>query len=130
MPGHIVNLSAERDLITVAVQGPRTADAAHDAIGEAIALRAQSGVERILFNTVSAELPVPPEALMARALDCGERLETSKVAILAQDEDSTYARLWRKGLADTGHESIVFTDMEAAKSWLFIQVEADALYLP
>lgn len=130
MPEHVVSLSSDRDMITVAVQGSRTAEAASEAIGEIIAFRASSGAERILFDTVSAQLPVPPEALMARALDCGERLKTSKVAILAEDEDCTYARLWRKGLADTGHEAIVFTDREAAESWLLTRVEADALYLP
>jgi len=67
---------------------------------------------------------------MARAMDCGEKLERSRVAILAEAMDDTFARVWRKGLVETGHEAIVFTDPAAAEAWLLTEADAPMVYLP
>lgn len=67
---------------------------------------------------------------MGRALECGRRLETSRVALLSEALDDTYARVWRKGLVETGHEAIVFTDAAAAEAWLLTEADAPMVYVP
>ena len=130
MPRHHVTLSPDENTLIVSVAGLRTNAAAEASIAEVIALRESSGVERILFDTCEAITPRPPEALMARALDCGRRLARSRVAILACDAEGGYARLWRKGLVETGHEAMVFTDAASADAWLATRAEAETVYLP
>ena len=113
----------------VAVAGLRTAEAADACTSATIRLRVASGVERIFFDTCAAVMPVQPASLMARALACGDRLETSRIAILADHDDDTYARIWRKGLADTGHTAIVFTAPAQAQAWLLTNENAETLYM-
>lgn len=129
MPRHLVTLSPDRQFLIVAVSGTRTVEAARESVAEVIALREESGVATILFDTCSAVLEIEPAALMARALSCGRVLAPSRIAILADDDDSTYARVWRKGLNDTGHEALVFTRAGEAEAWLLTLQDAPTLFI-
>jgi hypothetical protein len=130
MARHHVTLSPCGRMIIVAVSGVRDDAAARLSTADAIALRTSSGIERILFDARDCVLPIKPQALMARAIACGEILERSRVAILAEAMDDTYARLWRKGLVETGHDAIVFIDPAAAEAWLLTEADAPMVYLP
>lgn len=130
MASHHVAISPRKDCLIISVAGERSDEAARASNADAIEARRTSGIDRVLFDTCSAILPVKPAALVARALDLGAKLPRSRVAILANAEDDTYARLWRKGLAETGHDAIVFTQICAAEAWLHTSEDAEAVYLP
>jgi hypothetical protein len=130
MARHHVALSPCGSFIIVAVSGVRDEDAALASTADALALRADSGVDRIFFDTRFSVLPIQPQALMGRALECGRRLERSRVALLTEALDDTYARVWRKGLVETGHEAMVFTDAAAAEAWLLTEADAPMVYVP
>ncbi|MCR9130054.1 MAG: hypothetical protein NXI12_11075 [Alphaproteobacteria bacterium] len=130
MARHHVALSPCGRLIIVAVSGVRDDAAARASTAEALALRTESGVDRILFDTRFSVMPVQPQALMSRAMECGRRLERSRVALLCEALDDTFSRVWRKGLVETGHEAIVFTDAAAAEAWLMTEADAPMVYVP
>lgn len=114
----------------IAVSGLGDDEAARAVMADALALRASSGVERIIFDSRCSEFHLPLESLLARAMACGRELERSRVALICEAMDDPYARLWRKGLVETGHEAMVFTDAAAAEAWLFTSADADMVYLP
>lgn len=130
MGRHHVTLSPDGRFIIVAVSGVRDGAAARVATTEVIAVRAKTGVDRILFDTRDGILLVKPDELVARAIECGRELAMSRIALLSETLDDTYARLWRKGLAETGHQAIVFTDVSAAEAWLLTEADAPMVYLP
>jgi hypothetical protein len=130
MSRHLVTLSPCGNLIIVAVAGVRDDAAARASTAEVLALRDTSRVDRIVFDAREGLMPIKPEALMARAIDSGRRLAPSRIAILSNELDDTYARLWRKGLAETGHDSMVFTDAAAAEAWVLTEADAPMVYVP
>ena len=130
MPRHHVTLSPCRGFLIVAVFGLRDEEAARVSIGEVIDLRARSGVDRIFFDARDSRAELTPEYLMGRALACGRRLQTSRVAILAHDAEADYPRIWRKGLEETGHEALVFTSIAVAEAWLLTRADAPQVYVP
>lgn len=88
-----------------------------------------AGVRRVLFDTRLARTACPPEELMERARRFGAATPACRVAILASDLDQEFARLYRRGLADTGHEVQVFVSLAEARAWLASPTDSDALYL-
>jgi hypothetical protein len=86
-------------------------------------------VSAIFFDARAAIMPISPGALVARALACGRVLEPSRVAILTTDPEDTYARLWRRGLVETGHQAMVFTLAETADAWLSTAESTDTLFV-
>lgn len=114
----VVQVSGERD--------DRQAAAAHRAF--MAAQQAHPG-SRVLFDVTRAEYDGPPEALYARAIRSGQGMARCKVAILAERLDSVFARFWRRGLMETGHETAVFDCAQEADAWLASEAEADTLFL-
>ncbi|MGJ3232633.1 MAG: hypothetical protein ACFE0P_12645 [Oceanicaulis sp.] len=89
----------------------------------------RSGVRNVLFDTRLAKNADKPEQLMMRARTFGAATPPCRVAILARALDGEFARIYRRALADTGHEAQIFTEVSEARAWLSTQVEADSLYL-
>lgn len=129
MASHHVSVSPCKDYFIVAVAGVRSDAAACASSADVLEMSLTTGLDRIIFDTRSAILPIKPEALVARALDFGAKLPRSRIAIVANRDDDTYARLWRKGLGDTGHDAIVFTQASAAEAWLLTRHDAETVYL-
>lgn len=129
MASHHVTVAPGHDYFIVAVAGVRSDEAARGSSADVLEMSLTTGLDRIIFDTRSAILPIKPAALVARALDFGAKLPRSRIAIVADTCDDTFARLWRKGLAETGHDAIVFTDASAAQAWLLNQADAETVYL-
>jgi hypothetical protein len=124
------DISSPRDgLIVVRVFGDRDegeAEATQDAF---LAAQQANPGSQVLFDVTRAEYDGPPEALYARAIRAGQGMARCKVAILAQSLDSAFARFWRRGLIETGHETAVFVCAQEADAWLASEAEDDTLFL-
>lgn len=88
-----------------------------------------AGVRRVLFDARLARTACAPQELMGRARRFGAATPACRVAILARTLDQDFARLYRRGLVDTGHEVQIFTDPAEARAWLATMADADAVYL-
>jgi len=84
---------------------------------------------QVLFDVRQAEYAGPAEHLYARAIRSAKGIARCKVAILALSLDCVFARFWRRGLIETGHETAVFVCEQEADAWLASEVEADTLFL-
>ncbi|MFP4519669.1 MAG: hypothetical protein ACLFQ5_09445 [Oceanicaulis sp.] len=93
------------------------------------ARREETGARRVLFDVRLANTVARPEDLMDRARRFGAATPPCQVAILARALDGKFARIYRRALADTGHDVQVFTDVKEAEAWLSTPTEADRLYL-
>lgn len=125
---HIV--STPRDgLILVRVTGERDEGQAQAALDAFMTMHRANPSNQVLFDVLNAFYEGPPEDLYARAVRCGHNMVPCKVAILASSLDSVYARFWRRGLIETGHETAVFICEQEADAWLSSEAEADILFL-
>jgi hypothetical protein len=88
-----------------------------------------AGVRCVLFDTRLAQNATRPEELVQRARDFGAATPPCRVAILACSLDQEFARLYRRGLIDSGHDVQIFTAVDQARAWLAAPVESDRLYL-
>lgn len=123
-------ITTPRDgLIKVTVSGERDDQGAQGSIAEFLEHHRNSPARQILFDTLNAYYAGPPENLYARAAYCGAAMAPCKVAIVTDSLDSAYARFWRRGLIETGHETAVFTCEAEADAWLSSEAEADILFL-
>lgn len=129
MPRHHVTVSPCRGFIIIAICGQRDEDAAAAALDDVLALRAETGLTRLMFDTRQTRIDLKPERLMARALTAGRSVSPSRIAIMAEHGDDTHARIWRKGLEETGHEALVFTDAAEAQAWLLTQADAPQVFV-
>ena len=129
MPRHHVTLSPRREFIIIAISGPRDDEAAAAALDDVLALRAETGLTRLMFDTRQTCITLKPERLMERALTAGRAVAPSRVAILAEHLDDTHARIWRKGLEETGHEALVFADAAEAQAWLLTRADAPQVFV-
>lgn len=89
----------------------------------------KAGTRRVLMDTRLATNTDEPEWLMDRARTFGAATPACQVAILARDLDGEFARIYRRALADTGHDAQVFAAVAEAEAWLATEHEADRLYL-
>lgn len=125
---HIV--STPRDgLILVRVFGQRDDEQAQAALDAYRQLLQANPSSEILFDVSQATYDGAPEDLYGRAVRCGQGMPRCKVAILADSLDSVYARFWRRGLIETGHETALFICEREADAWLASEAEADILFL-
>ena len=129
MPRHHVTLSPCRGFIIVAIAGLRDDDAARLALDDVLALRGETGVTRLMFDTRQTRVALRPALLLARAMAAGRSVTASRIAIVSDDDDDAHARIWRKGLEETGHEALVFTDAADAQAWLLTPADAALVYL-
>ncbi len=116
-------------LIKVEVFGERDDREAVKSIAAFLDYHRSSPARQILFDTLNAQYNGAPEALYARAARCGAAMAPCKVAIVSDSLDSAYARFWRRGLIETGHETAVSTSQAEADAWLASEAEADILFL-
>lgn len=89
----------------------------------------RAGTRRVLFDVRLATNAEKPEQLMMRAREFGAATPPCQVAILARALDGEFARIYRRALAETGHDVQVFADIKEAEAWLSTPAEADRLYL-
>lgn len=129
MTRHHVTLSPKGDCVIIALSGRRTEQTAQAALVDVMALMERTKLDRVLLDARDCRSVQSPERTMARALSAGRRLRKCKVAVIADSPEHAYPRIWRKGLEETGHEAMVFTDASAAGTWLFNDAEAETLYL-
>lgn len=88
-----------------------------------------AGVRRVLLDVRLAKNAEKPELLMQRARRFGAATPPCQVAILARALDGEFARIYRRALAETGHEVQVFAEVREAEAWLSTSADADRLYL-
>jgi hypothetical protein len=123
-------ISSPRDgLIVVQVSGERDEHQAEAAREAYLAAQQAHPASQVLFDVTRAVFEGHAEDLYARAIRAGKGMARCKVAILAQSLDCTYARFWRRGLMETGHETAVFICEREADAWLASEVDADTLFL-
>ncbi|MCC5996521.1 MAG: hypothetical protein JJU18_09165 [Oceanicaulis sp.] len=123
-------ISSPRDgLIVVQVFGDRDERQAEATQEAFLAAQQANPGSQVLFDVRQAEYNGPAELLYARAIRSGQGMARCKVAILAQSLDSVFARFWRRGLIETGHETAVFVCAQEADAWLASRAEADTLFL-
>jgi hypothetical protein len=125
---HVISRPRE-GLIFVKVQGERDDVQAQIAIAAFLEVQTANPTSQILFDVTQASYGGAPEALYARARQCGLGMARCKVAILAERLDSEYARFWRRGLIETGHETAVFICEQEADAWLASEADTDILFL-
>ncbi|MGX6648239.1 hypothetical protein ACWCOP_09895 [Maricaulaceae bacterium MS644] len=89
----------------------------------------RAGTRRILMDTRLATNADQPQWLMDRARTFGAATPPCRVAILARALDGEFARIYRRALADTGHDAQVFTSSSEAEAWLSSEFEGERLYL-
>lgn len=89
----------------------------------------EAGVRRVLLDVRRASAPAEPEFLMARARRFAGAVPPCRVALFVRDLDGEFARIYRRAIAETGHEVQIFTDALEAEAWLHSTTDADALYL-
>lgn len=124
------SVSTPRDgLILVRVIGERDDEQAQAVLEAFLKLHHANPSNQILFDVSHAFYEGAPEHLHARAVRCGQGMVPCKVAILAGCLDSEYARFWRRGLIETGHDTAVFICEQEADAWLASEAEADILFL-
>jgi len=125
---HVISRPRE-GLIFVKVEGERDDAQAQIAIAAFLEVQTANPTNQILFDVTQASYGGAPEALYARARQCGLGMARCKVAILAERLDSEYARFWRRGLIETGHETAVFICEQEADAWLASETDTDILFL-
>lgn len=129
MPRHHAISRPREGLIRIEVYGERCDAQARASTGAFLAVQNANPTSQILFDITQATYSGAPEALYERAVQCGQGMVPCKVAILAGRLDSIYARFWRRGLMETGHETAVFICEREADAWLASEAEADILFL-
>ncbi|KAA5803529.1 hypothetical protein F1654_06905 [Alkalicaulis satelles] len=130
MSGRQIISTPRPGLIRIQVFGERAGPEAQKAAAAFFELHHANPQRRhILFDATEAEYLGPPEDLYVRVARYGRELPPGKVAILTHDLGSVYARFWRRGLADTGHETAVFTCAREAEAWLESDLDADTLFV-
>jgi hypothetical protein len=117
------------DLLLVKVEGERDDAQAQIAIAAFLTVQNANPSSQILFDVTQATYSGAPETLYARARQCGQGMVPCKVAILAERLDSEYARFWRRGLIESGHETAVFICEQEADAWLASETDTDILFL-
>ncbi|MCH8489404.1 MAG: hypothetical protein LAT81_05665 [Oceanicaulis sp.] len=129
MPSRPYFSSPRPGLIVIRVSGERNDAEARDAIEAFVAYYRTCEARQILLDATQAHYVGSPEDLYGYVAKCGEAMPAGKIAIVSHDLDSVYARFWRRGLSDTGHETAVFTCEDEADAWLATEAEADILFL-
>ncbi|MEQ8434679.1 MAG: hypothetical protein RIA71_10600 [Oceanicaulis sp.] len=89
----------------------------------------RAATRRVLLDVRLATNAENPQQLVMRAREFGAATPACQVAIFARALDGEFARLYRRGLSETGHEVQVFADIKEAEAWLSAPAEADRLYL-
>lgn len=126
---HYVGQLPDKPILLVLVTGERSDESGALSTNAIVALRQATGIKAILFDAREAVLAVPVPELMRRALEAGDTLAESRIAIVCHDLEADYPRTWRRALSETGHEAHVFIKVEEAEAWLLSEPDGDALYL-
>ncbi|MBI1263743.1 MAG: hypothetical protein GC187_03300 [Alphaproteobacteria bacterium] len=124
------DISRPRDgLIRIEVYGERDPGQAQVTIAAFLDIQNANPSSQILFDVTQATYSGAPEALYGRARQCAQGMTPCKVAILAERLDSEFARFWRRGLIESGHETAVFVCEQEADAWLASGSDTDILFL-
>jgi hypothetical protein len=130
VPHHFFTLSPDETVIVISISGDRTEAEAEAAIRDFLKFYADHPIERVLFDTVKAHAASYTMAdLVDHARMMGRLIKPCKVAILARSMDCPFGRIWRKGLASSGHDAYIFDHLGEAEAWLKNEEDEDAVYV-
>ncbi|MGY6627202.1 MAG: hypothetical protein ACXIVL_01675 [Oceanicaulis sp.] len=129
MPSRPLFSSPRPGLIVIRISGERGDAEAHAAIQAFLEYYRNCEARQVMLDATKACYVGSPETLYAYVARCGASIPSGKIAIVSDDLDSVYARFWRRGLSDTGHETAVFTRESEADAWLENDHASDVLFV-
>lgn len=129
MPRHFYTLSPDKQVIVVAISGERSGPDVDAALNGFRAFYADNPTGRILFDLSGANVHMAPPDLVGDTERIGKLFPTARVAILSPHLESTFARIWRRGLKSAGHDAQVFDHSGEADAWLRSGEDDETVYI-
>ncbi|MGY6661810.1 MAG: hypothetical protein ACXIVO_05770 [Glycocaulis sp.] len=129
MGRHHISLSPDRSIVIIAVSGARDTSTYSQSTPDFLEFFLAQPARKVLFDTRLAHAAIDSSKAMDLAEACGRQMPASRIAIVAREFDCAYARVWRRGLSATGHESFVFESVAEADAWLRSEADEDTLYV-
>ncbi|XBQ16391.1 MAG: hypothetical protein ABL308_00595 [Oceanicaulis sp.] len=130
MPGELgLKVLEDSGVLVIVATGRRDVRAGEEGLAKFLDFYKDCEADRILYDLRPTVCATEPGVLMDRAIRAVSVLRPSRVAILATDLESTIARIYRKAIADAGHDCAIFTSVAEAQVWLDWSMESEALPL-
>lgn len=129
MGRHHVSLSPDRSIVIVAVAGARDSSTYAEGTPQFLEFFLAQPARKVLFDARIAFAALDSARAIELAEACARQMPPSRVAIVARELECAYARIWRRALAMTGHEALVFRRVAEAEAWLRSEADEDTLYV-